>query len=463
MDFDRLLRYMNPWWDGARDAVLPGSPVRRALFDALVTSLDTPFVDVVVGIRRVGKTVLLHQLVAHLLERGVDPRHILVFQFEETAARVSVEDVVERYFDLVVGATPATAPARTYIFLDEIQVQPDWPAHVKRYRDLNPAGVKFVVSGSHAHLIRSDSRESLAGRIAEHRLDPFCYPEYLALRGESVTPVDLDRLLSDDGPAVLDRLRFDASTSTARHSDRYLRYACCGQFPEVARAEPREAFTYLNERVTERVLRMDLPSRFADAIAKPRSLQDLYALLAEESGGLLEVANLAGEAGINQRTLTKYLDVLAEGFLVRLVPNHQRSARVTFRSAHKCYLGTSNLFAAHHHLEPGAVANPLLAGVLLEVAVLDALSARPGHAVSFWREGRYEVDFVLEAHAEGRLIPIEVKSGRRARSDDVHGLAAFFRRFGPKATAGVLITRDTFDLRRVEGRPVYVLPAWTLG
>jgi hypothetical protein len=83
--------------------------------------------------------------------------------------------------------------------------------------------------------------------------------------------------------------------------------------------------------------------------------------------------------------------------------------------------------------------------------------------VSFWREGRREVDFVLEARADGRLIPIEVKSGRRARSDDVHGLEAFFRRFGPNAPAGVLVTRDTFDLRRVADRPIYVLPAWTLG
>ena len=466
MNLDTLLRYHNPWWAGREDPVTAPDRklITRGAFEPLERSLDEPGVELITGIRRVGKSVLLHELVNSLLGAGINPRQILMFQFEETTRPVPVEDVIERYFDVVLEGTPDLVSGKVYLFLDEIQFQPDWQAHIKRYYDLFPGHVKVVVSGSHSRMIKQKAGESLAGRVGEHQVDVLTFSEFLRFFTEETAPrVDLDTLV--DEPEARARLfkslQFHSATETASLAARYDHYIRTGQFPEVATAEMDKAYEYVNQRVIERVLRLDLPQAFEEEIGKPRALHELYGVLAEESGAELVLQNVAREIGVDRRTLQKYLRILREGYLVRLVSNYQPSTRKTFRLDHKCYVGASSIFAAHQRYDPLVFDDPLVTGFMVECAVLDQLSTLFGSDVSFWREQKKEVDFLVRVGSRRTLLPIEVKSGRRIRGKDLLSMRACMRRF--RLDLGLVISRERFNAHPVDEGMILELPAWTLG
>ena len=72
----------NPWWEtGAIDRDT-ASMKRRDLFTTLKESLEARFIEIIIGLRRVGKTVLMHQLIAYLLNNGIDAKRIFYYSFD---------------------------------------------------------------------------------------------------------------------------------------------------------------------------------------------------------------------------------------------------------------------------------------------------------------------------------------------------------------------------------------------
>src|SRR3989339_1291789 len=97
--YDDLLE-QNPWWQGGQspeEARLP----RRTCFHGIQEGLERTFVQVLLGIRRVGKSTVLRQLIADLLAKGTDPRHIFYFSFDRYAVEktpAALETVLKLYF-----------------------------------------------------------------------------------------------------------------------------------------------------------------------------------------------------------------------------------------------------------------------------------------------------------------------------------------------------------------------------
>jgi len=70
----------NPWWEtGAIDSET-SSLKRRDMFPKLEGSIEERFVEIIIGLRRVGKTVLMHQLIGHLLNSGIDAKRFKLFR-----------------------------------------------------------------------------------------------------------------------------------------------------------------------------------------------------------------------------------------------------------------------------------------------------------------------------------------------------------------------------------------------
>src|SRR3989338_8232632 len=90
-----LLDELNPWWTGR----LPEVPAfRRSLFRELERTLPPRPMLAVVGLRRTGKTILLFQLIRHLLS-SVPPKNILYFLFDDLTAQTpeALEDLLNHY------------------------------------------------------------------------------------------------------------------------------------------------------------------------------------------------------------------------------------------------------------------------------------------------------------------------------------------------------------------------------
>ena len=145
----------NPWWDGAGIRDDYARMKRRAYFERfeqLVAQTDVRRAVVLMGPRRVGKTVLLHHLIQHLLDgERYDPRDIGYVSLDQPLyTRLSIEEVAEELRE-------ASGSARTprMLFIDEIQYLADWERHLKAFVDAHPE-VRCVASGSAAAALLQD-------------------------------------------------------------------------------------------------------------------------------------------------------------------------------------------------------------------------------------------------------------------------------------------------------------------
>ena len=203
---------------GSRDLLQGFTPRRvagRVSFKGKATA--------VVGMRRAGKTTLLHQLRAERARDGSPPSSLPMLSLEDerfadlTAAGLGglVDEYMDRQFTEVLGSYPVVW------FLDEIQVVPGWERLVRRL--LDTPGVEVFVSGSSADLLSREIATALRGRGWQVLIHPFGFDE--ALRHRGVTP--------PPDPAMLSR------PERARLESLFGGWLSEGGFPEAQNLDPR--------------------------------------------------------------------------------------------------------------------------------------------------------------------------------------------------------------------------------
>ena len=153
----------NPWWIAGRgiDTELLAWP-KRAYFPALmrlVRAIDVRRAVVVIGPRRVGKTVMLTQAIQSLIDSGVPGSHIMMAQMDVPLFSGQTLDSLVKVFVDIHRLRVDDAQQPLYIFFDEIQYLKDWEVHLKVLVDTYK-GVRFVATGSAAAALRMKSRES---------------------------------------------------------------------------------------------------------------------------------------------------------------------------------------------------------------------------------------------------------------------------------------------------------------
>lgn len=406
---ETVLRDLNPWWEGA--SVGPFRP--RDLQDELHRYLPKRQILSLTGLRRVGKTTLLHTMVNDEIQRGLDPRRVLYFSFDELED-VELRELVAAYRTLT-DEDPAAG--RLLLVLDELQKLKAWQGQLKALYDRMPR-MKALVSGSESLFIRKGAKESLAGRMYEFRVEPLSFGEYLRFVGIERKPAGLR------GPALKKALGDYMRTQG---------------FPELVGEDDRLVVRrYIRESVVEKVLYRDL-SKIVGASDVPL-LESLLNLLMGEPGQILDYSSLSRDLGANRRRVSSSLGYLERSFLVHKLYNHSGSRRKVERKLRKWYPSI---------VEPGLTYShdPSARGRALEWLVVTRLKAD-----RFWRDPyKNEVDAVV---GDKVPLPVEVKAGR------VHlgGVRAFMRAHGVKR--GRVITWDDEGRHEVGEGVIDVVPAY---
>lgn len=414
MQLEELSRF-NSWWTMGRVREALVEKYRRKLYQDLSKNLKRRQALLIWGMRRVGKTVLVLQLIDDLLKTGVDPRFILYFSFDEASS--DLRDVLETYQKQVLEATFEATEGTVYVFLDEVQKVQDWENKIKVYYDLYPR-VKFVLTGSASVALRKRSRESLAGRIDAFLLEPLSFEEFLELSGKDVGAIRKNPKLWDRNMAPL--------------LNKYVKY---GSFPELVGEDEEYARNYILNNVVERVVYRDIPQEFG--LRDVELLRSLLYILARNPGAVVNFRELSKNLGRDQRTVSNYMEYLEYGLLVRLVYNYRGSPLASARKMKKAYLGTPNIALAFGPPPSGITSK------LLENLVLMKTGAR------FFYRNSFEVDFVLVN--DGTLTGIEVKES----GSDVKQLKLFSKHFPRRLAKVILVTGERGTAEGVE-----VVPAW---
>jgi hypothetical protein len=199
----------NPHWFGKPSKPYPS--FHRTVFAKLYRLLTGAALSPAValrGPRRVGKTVLLQQVVARLLADGVRPERVFYVTFDELPSLAGLKEpvlAVARWFEQQrLGRTfneAARADEPAYLLFDEIQNLRDWAPQLKHLVDTQ--AVRVLVTGSSSLRIEA-GRDSIAGRVTTLDLSPLTLREIAGLReGGEATPYWID-----NGLGVLARRDF---------------------------------------------------------------------------------------------------------------------------------------------------------------------------------------------------------------------------------------------------------------
>ena len=177
------LRIDNPWWvDGSILSFYKDMTPRLYLdiFYPLVRDFSVNRALILMGPRRVGKTVMLFHTVQRLIDEGISAQNIIYISVETP---IYNKIYLEQLFNLAKRALgkQETDNSTYYVLFDEIQYLKDWEVNLKSLVDTY-RNVKFIASGSAAAVLKKKSNESGAGRFTDFSLPPLTFYEYIHIR-----------------------------------------------------------------------------------------------------------------------------------------------------------------------------------------------------------------------------------------------------------------------------------------
>ena len=444
----KRLNIENPWWEnGGQIPKIFREYSPRAyldLFYPLVESRKVHRANVLMGPRRVGKTVLIHHAIQKLIdENGVDPKRILYLSVDHPIYNGQSLDAFLEFYSEVAGVD--TAEEECYVFFDEIQYLKDWEIHLKaivdRFRNL-----KCTVSGSAAAALKLKSNESGAGRFTDFLLPPLTFHEYLDLLGKD------DLLHNESNPTGV----------IVKHSDfnelnrLFVDYLNFGGYPEAVFSEDIQAdpSRFIKNDIIDKVLLRDLPGLYG--IQDIQELNSLFMTLAYNTSNEISLEELSKNSGVSKNTIKKYIEYFEAAFLIKVVHRVNQNAKRFKRANHfKVYLTNPSIRSAL--FSPVAHDDEVMGGLAETAAFSQWFHAPTQLHYARWKDG--EVDIVLSGEDQKPVWITEVKWSDRyfKRPSDLKNVLFFCRENGLKKA--VVTTLTEVGKKEVEGIQIGFMPA----
>jgi predicted AAA+ superfamily ATPase len=394
-------------------------------------------VDVVIGMRRSGKTWFLYQQIADRLAEGIDRSRLLYLNFEDERLLPLAASDLSRIPEAFFRRFPESREVPCWFFFDEIQNVPGWETFVRRLLDTEK--LSLILTGSSARLLSREIATSLRGRSLSTEILPFSFAE--ALHHAGLEP-----------PAVWP----PGAQARSVLEHRFERYLETGGFPEV-QAIPREIRVRVLQEYVDVVIFRDIVERHGvDNLPALRYLE--RSLLANPAGrfSVSKLFNDLKSQGIKvgKDTLYEYLTHLEDSFLLFTVSLASPSLRARQVNPRKCYpidpaLAAAVSFRASEDL-----------GHLLETVVYLELRRRGSSLSYVMTRSGYEVDFLAE-DSQGSRELIQVCADLESPSTRQRELRALEE--GMKETAcesATVVTLREEGSAEVGGRMVRIVPAW---
>jgi len=391
---DRI-RFENPWWiDGHIEDDYNRMPRRLyfELFKPIVYEQEIRRAVVLMGPRRVGKTVMLFHLVEDMIKNGINPKKIIFITIENP---IYNNISLEQLFSYSKEATGLTDKNGWYIIYDEIQYFRDWEVHLKSLVDSFRKD-KFIVSGSAAAALKFASNESGAGRFTDFILPPLTFNEYISMKG-------LDRIITTTKLKWRDYItEFYTSSHLDELNRHFIDYINFGGYPEVIFSEKIQANPgrYIRQDIVDKVLLRDLPSLYG--ISDTRELNSLFTTIAYNSGGEFSLEALSTQSQVPKNTLKKYIEYLEAAYLIKMVRRiDQGGKRFKRDNFFKIYLTNPSLRSA---LFSPLTATDEMIGSMVETAIFAQWMHREWFTPWYARWAKGEVDLI--GLSEVNLKPI---------------------------------------------------------
>lgn len=385
--------------------------IPRAIAPRLLETLADSRAVAVVGPRQSGKTTLVRDLI----------------RLDHPATYLTLDDAATRNAARN-DPTGVVAEMTLPVIIDEVQRAPDLVLAIKERLDRDDRPGQFLLTGSANIQTIPTIRDALPGRVDYISLWPLAQSEIERGTGDLV-----DRLFTSDGPGE--------ANSPADRRQIAARIAA-GGFPGSLSRSSRSRGRFF-ESYVDSVIGRDVPelARTRDAGNVGRLLR----LLGTRSSSLLSRESLAGDLGVDHKTVDHYLQILSDLMLVRLhQPWHSNLSEREIKTP-KAYVTDPGMMTALIGSNADRIgSDPTLRGaafetfVVMELMKLSSWSEASTKLFHYRDRDQREVDVVLE-RADGSVAGVKVKSAATVAPTDFRALTYLRNKVGPRFVRGVVL------------------------
>jgi predicted AAA+ superfamily ATPase len=370
-----------------KELSMADSIFKRSVINEILRFLPTCDIVVIHGARQVGKTSILMFLQDHLRSREEQTLYIDL----EDSRYVSLLDkgvdefiafLAEQGFDL---AGLSTSGRKLFVMVDEIQYLENPSSFLKLLADHHHY-LKIIVSGSSSFEMKSKFKDSLVGRTVSFEIYPLSFQEFLLFKGIPFTPA----------------ARF-TEKKTGELQALYTEFALYGGYPKIVLTEDASIKEKYLQQIIDTYIRKDI--RDLAEIKDVNKFNRLLEVLASQSGNLLNIAELSNTCGLARETIERYLLILEQTYILRLMRPFSRNIRAELFKTPKVFFYDTGLMQM---LWLKRLQKELL-GSVFETSVYTELVKQYGpDQVHYWRtQDKKEIDFVVKLPEA--YLPVETK------------------------------------------------------
>jgi len=285
---EELFYEFNPWWEEKYKLI---GVKRDKYLSFLEHNLNNKDIILLTGLRRVGKSTLLKQLIFSLInDHKIDPKKICYLSLDSFSFKdKSISDLVREFRKI----NNLKINDKIYLFFDEVTYKDSFKEELKNLYDLGNSKI-FATSSSASKLI--DKKALLTGRSRTLEVEPLDFQEFLLFK--SYNPKKSEKYLLE------------------KHFEEYMEY---GGMPEYVLTKDPEYITNLTKNIIYKDIIAKYNLRDNDAI------EDLFRLLCERVGKPVSYNKLSNVLGISKNSVKNYIDYFKETYLFYIIEKDAKS------------------------------------------------------------------------------------------------------------------------------------------
>ncbi len=357
---------------------------KREIVEEINKYLNTDEIIVLHGARQVGKTSLLYYIENQLNNNGMVTYYI---DLEDSRFVRILDKGTDEFMRHVreEGFRIAGLKKKLYVFIDEIQYLSNPSSFLKLMADHHKE-IKLITSGSSSFAIKSRFKDSLAGRTVNFEIFPLSFKEFLLFR----------QRYYEEGKVYTQKKKEELKSF-------FREYILYGGYPRIVLTPEVEKKERYLQQIIDTYVKKDI--RDLANVKDIDKFNKLLEALASQSGQLLNIAELSGTTKIAKQTIEKYLFIMENTYIIKLIRPFSRNIRSElFKLPKVCFYDTGLMQMLWlKALQKEIIGNVFETGIFSEL-----VKKYQKDNVFYWRTtDKKEIDFILRIKNE--ILPIEVK------------------------------------------------------
>ncbi|HPT08284.1 MAG TPA: ATP-binding protein [bacterium] len=356
---------------------------KRKIIDEILTFINLEEIIVLHGARQVGKTHILLWLQNYLKDKKENTYFI---DLEDSRFKKILDLGIDEFINHLKeeGFYPKDEK-KLYVFIDEIQYLENPSNFLKLIAD-HYKNIKLIISGSSSFEIKNKFKDSLVGRTINFEIFNLSFEEFLLFKGYNYNQKQVFTQKKNEELKML-----------------YKEFVLFGAYPKIALIDEIKIKEKRLQQIIDTYIKKDIKELAnIDNIEK---FNKLIEILASQSGQIINVKELSDTCDLSVPTIEKYLFILEQTYIIKLVKPYNKNIRSELVKAPKVFFYDSGLMQM---LIFKSLTKEIIGNVFETNIFSELIKKYKSSNIYYWRtKDKKEIDFIIKD--KNNIIPVEVK------------------------------------------------------